>query len=707
MTLQHISCSRNGNYAAFQKYTTLPYPLQGNPNVVDHAETCSVPYKARFSDGAEGDAFPYIQTLREFPKEELLGKVVMVRFDSDILLPEKNDKGASSFTSALLTIKYLHESGAKVLLVSSWSVKINSKLLAAESVAKFLSSVLQLKVVPVKSVSGYVQSKMEEIDKSNILLLLENLSQFKEERANCSKFAEHLSAGVDIFVNDVFSQCHKILASNVGVTCFCCACVAGFHFEEDLYKLKKAFRTDKKPYVAVIGGGNFLDKAAALHFLASRCDCLIFVGNMAFQIMHALGLRVPAKFVEHGALEEALRLIQFAKSRNMPILFSKDFWCINDQLQNQLEIFPSDSILDVKFGFANHESGRASELAQILDKLTQRNCCITVVGNVTSKAVIKESSSVSVFNVVKNAAVMWEFLKRRKLPGLMALDRLPKEEKLATVAVARRRRRRSRHRRWSSSDAVADPQVVVEESILWRRVLDSRFGCDQFGGMRRPWRGCYGVGLWRSISYGWTYSTKLARDREVCVADYVPWAVGGLEPKAYPFEIDWHGAYTDPAQPLVVDIGSESSLKCPNPDFSKPEHRWRMVQKSLIEGIGDLLASDGKVFLQSDIESVALRMKEQFIEHGKGKLAVVQDRKDTAVGREEWLKENPFGVQSDWEQHLHSSRRLLEGESLQLHFLANGIGLFTYRNPKRCGALILLVPLENLEALTSFTIVFS
>ncbi|KAK2974729.1 hypothetical protein RJ640_007156 [Escallonia rubra] len=573
--------------------------------------------RAGFSDGAEGDAFPYIQTLREFPKDELLGKVVMVRFDSDILLPEKNDMGASSFTSALLTIKYLHESGAKVLLVSSWSVKINSKLLVAESVAEFLSSVLQLKVVPVKSVSGYVQSKMEEIDKSNILLLLENLSQFKEERANCSKFAEQLSAGVDIFVNDVFSQCHKILASNVGVTCFCCACVAGFHFEEDLYQLKKAFRTDKKPYVAIIGGGNFLDKAAALHFLASRCDGLIFVGNMAFQVMHALGLRVPAKFVEHGALEEALWLIQFAKSRNVPILFPKDFWCRNDQLQNQLEIFPSDSILDgkaatfgldakmfllkghkimwtgpVKFGFTNHESCGASELAQILDKLTQSNCCITVVGNVASKAVMKESRSVSVYNVVKNAAVMWEFLKRRKLPGLMALDR------------------------------------------------------------------------------------------------------------AYPFEIDWHAAYTDPAQPLVVDIGSARtinrkrivsvqngkeekgtelsryfiatnatssfrsvvssypgeivlvSIQCPNPDFNKPEHRWRMVQKSLIEGIGDLLASDGKVFLQSDIEPVALRMKEQFIEHGKGKLAVVQDHQDTAVGQEEWLKENPFGVQSDWEQHV-------------------------------------------------------
>ncbi|GJZ75080.1 phosphoglycerate kinase, cytosolic-like protein isoform X1 [Tanacetum coccineum] len=84
-----------------------------------------------------------------------------------------------------------------------------------------------------------------------------------------------------------------------------------------------------------------------------------------------------------------------------------------------------------------------------------------------------------------------------------------------------------------------------------------------------------------------------------------------------------------------------ASIQCPNPDFNKPEHRWKMVQRSLIEAIEDMLSSDGKVFLQSDIEAVALRMKQQFLKH-----------KFTVDHQEEWLMENPFGVQSDWEQHV-------------------------------------------------------
>lgn len=95
-----------------------------------------------------------------------------------------------------------------------------------------------------------------------------------------------------------------------------------------------------------IGGGNLLDKAAALHFLVSSCDGLIFVGNMAFQLMHALGFPVPTKLVEQGALEAALKIIQISESRRIPILFPKDFWCMNVHLQKQLELFPANRILD-------------------------------------------------------------------------------------------------------------------------------------------------------------------------------------------------------------------------------------------------------------------------------------------------------------------------------------------------------------------------
>ncbi|KAA3455150.1 phosphoglycerate kinase-like isoform X2 [Gossypium australe] len=126
-----------------------------------------------------------------------------------------------------------------------------------------------------------------------------------------------------------------------------------------------------------------------------------------------------------------------------------------------------------------------------------------------------------------------------------------------------------------------------------------------------------------------------------------------LSVQAYPFEIDWSVAYHDASQPLVVDIGSDNyftfqlvylnsvlvsqlvrrcldsvhqsgirnayfigsnatttfrsivssypgelvlvSVQCPNPDFNKPENRWSMLQRSLIEAVADLLASKGKV----------------------------------------------------------------------------------------------------------------
>ncbi|VFQ87878.1 unnamed protein product [Cuscuta campestris] len=58
-----------------------------------------------------------------------------------------------------------------------------------------------------------------------------------------------------------------------------------------------------------------------------------------------------------------------------------------------------------------------------------------------------------------------------------------------------------------------------------------------------------------------------------------------------------------------------------------------------------MLVFGGKVFLQSDIEAVAVRMKDEFMGHDQEKLGVVDPSG-------QWLKENPFGVASDWEKHV-------------------------------------------------------
>lgn len=275
-----------------------------------------------------------------------MGKVVMVRLDLTILLREQKKK-QSPAGRVISTIKYLHNAGAKLVLISSWSPKADSQLLKLERVAEFLSSELELKVIPVELGSGLEQSLMEDGHNSDILLL-ENLSQFKQEQANCSEFARRLSSGVDIFVNDAFFQSHKILASNVGITSFCYSSIAGFHFDEGMSQLKKIIKMNKWPYYAIIGGANLAGKAAALQFLASRCDGFIFVGDAAFQIMHAFGLPVPMELVEQESLEAADMLLEAAKARGVKIVLPKDFWCVNDHYPLQMKTFPANHIMDGK-----------------------------------------------------------------------------------------------------------------------------------------------------------------------------------------------------------------------------------------------------------------------------------------------------------------------------------------------------------------------
>lgn len=580
------------------------------------------------------EAVPHVQTLGEFPREELARKVVMVRFDSTLLLPEEMDLRINSVKNAVFTIEYLYKSGAKVILAGNWNTNSTARHLDIKSVADYLSSVLQLKVLPVKCSSFSLMSTEECFEKADILLL-ENLSVFKEEVANCSKFSKMLSLGVDIFVNDSFSQSHRILASTVGITRFCSTCLAGFDFQEGLCQLKKAAEIQRQPYVAIIGGGNLVDKSAALHLLASTCSALVFVGMMSFQIMQALGLTVSSQLVNHGVCNEAADIIQFSLDKRVQIVYPKDFWCKNVDTSKKMEIFASHDIPDgwlpvdlgptsmneinallmnskkiiwigpVKFSDSSQSTLGASKLARRLFDLTERDCDVTVVGTTACKAMMQESSTLSAYNVFENASVVWDFLKGKQLPGVLALDR-------------------------------AYPYKINWDAVFCDTALPLVVDIGSGNGM---------------------FLLEMARRRKDL--NFL-----GLEINEKLVKRCLHSVYqsemknghfiatnaTSTFRSIVSSYPGELvlvSIQCPNPDFNKPKHRWRVLQRSLVEAVADLLASNGKVFLQSDVEAVALRMKEAFLLYGKGKLAVFQEQDG-----EGWLSENPFGVRSDWERHV-------------------------------------------------------
>ncbi|KAJ4839765.1 hypothetical protein Tsubulata_035142 [Turnera subulata] len=625
------SCSGGG--AALQSSSP------GGLKTVDNNAKNSIEYKAYRFDEEESELFPHIQTLRNFPKEEIVGRVVMVRFDSNILLREELNKSCHSVSNAIHTITYLLEAGAKLVLVSDWKKTTTSKLLDAETIAGFLSSIIGYQVVAVQCKSSDASSKIEVL-KSVDIVLLENLSEFKEEVANSSKFAELLSSGVDIFVSDSFSCSHKVLASTVGVARFCSACLAGFHFEESLRQLKEVAETDKKPYVAIIGGGSFCDKKAALHFLASRCDGMIFIGMMAFQIMHALEHSLPSVLLEPGAQKEALNIIKFARQRNIFILYPKDFWCINDEFPGRVDLVPAHAIsagwlpvdlgpssLDeinsvltkckkilwigpAKLKFANQYTDGTSNLVRMLDEASKKECDITVVGSMACKAISLDSSPISSYDGIESASVVWGFFNGRKLPGIMALDR-------AYPFVID----------WSL--AYHNPALPLVVDIgsgngmflleMARRRKDLNFLGLEIN--KKLVRRCLDFVQQNGLQNGYFIATNATSTFRTIISSY-------------------------PGKLVLV------SIQCPNPDFTDPENRWRMLQRSLVEAVADLLAHEGKVFLQSDVEVVAERMRELFLKYGKGKLTLLNDQPNTKRYEGVWLEENPFGVRSDWEQHV-------------------------------------------------------
>ncbi|EPS66197.1 hypothetical protein M569_08579, partial [Genlisea aurea] len=584
--------------------------------------------------------FPHVQNLRSFPKSELLGKVVMVRMDSMII-----SRGMKEHQwlpdNAFSTIIYLQKAGARVVLVSSWNANAKSSFHSeaspsVETVAMFLSLVLGVEVVPVKF---FRRSTFTELDheKNQIVLLLDNLFSFKEERANCPKFARELSSAVDIIVNDAFSESHKVLASTVGVASHTYAYIAGFFFEENLCKMKNIIDISERPYMTIVTGNNLDGKAAALHTLISICDGLIFVGTIAFQIMHILRIPIPMNLVNPGELLMATEIVEHAKSRNIPLVLPKDVWCIKEDGSDKMKLFsvysmppgwkPTDigpqSLKEMAsclseckkvmwigpLGFRTSEIVKDGifQLAGSLDKLS--GCEVTFVGKMESTEFLGKSKSFSNCNFLPGATVVWEALKGRKLPGLMALDRAYPF-----------------HIDWNA--VYADPlrPLVVD--------IGSGNGLFLFAMARRKDTNFLGLEM----------NEKLV-DR--CLDDA----------RCHEFR-NLHFLATDATSTFMSVVSSYpgelilASIQCPNPDFNKPEYCWRMLRRSLVEAIIDKLVIGGKIFLQSDIEAVAIRMKEKFMEHSKTMLVILESHGDLAVDNQGWLKENPFGVPSSWEKHV-------------------------------------------------------
>jgi len=261
------------------------------------------------------------RTLREL---DVCGKRVVVR--EDLNVPMKNGVVADDtrIVAALDTLRYLHERGARTIVLSHLG-RPNGKTAPALSlrpVAAELSKRLGLDVAFAHECVGPIAETAVAGMSDGDVVLLENVRFHAAEEQNDPTFARALAALGDLYVNDAFGTAHRAHASTAGIAQYLPA-AAGFLMEAELTALAALTDAPQVPFVCAIGGAKVKDKLGVFAHLMERVSAFVIGGGMANTFLAARGVAVGSS-LKDADLGPATEIIALATSKNVPLHLPTD-----------------------------------------------------------------------------------------------------------------------------------------------------------------------------------------------------------------------------------------------------------------------------------------------------------------------------------------------------------------------------------------------
>lgn len=345
-------------------------------------------------------------------------------------------KVASTFRleSALPTIRFLTERGARVILISHIG-ELGTETLhpVYEAMKRFIPN-----LVFCPETIGPVARKAARDLLPGGVLMLENLRRNVGEKKNDPKFAAELAQLADVFVEDSFDVCHREHAGVVGVPELLPS-YAGFLVEAEVKELSKALKPSR-PSLAIIGGAKFGTKEPVLQKLASLYDRVFVGGALANDFLQASGFAIGKSLTSGGDNTHIKKLLKDKKiflpvdvvvqsprgTRTVKVGEVKTDETIVDAgpasvalvggyAKKAKTVLWNGPLGEYEDGFAEGTTALAREVAASKGR--------TVVGGGDTVAVIEKLGMNALFSFISTGGgAMLDFLAKGTLPGIRVLD---------------------------------------------------------------------------------------------------------------------------------------------------------------------------------------------------------------------------------------------------------------------------------------------
>ena len=384
---------------------------------------------------------------------EVKGRRALVRCDFNVPLKDGVITDDIRIVSALPTIRYLMDGGAKVILMSHLGRPDGEpkKEFTLAPVAARLSELLNTEVKFVSSdtvVDDRVREAAAEL-KDGQVMLLENVRFRKEETKNGADFAKELAQLGDFFVNDAFGTAHRAHASTAGVADYLPA-VSGFLIEKEVEFLGNAVENPKRPFVAIMGGAKVGDKIPVIENLLKKVAPLIIGGGMAYTFFKSQGLEIGTSILDKDNVELAAELLKKAEAAGVKMLLPVDCVC-GREFKNDTEyaVFDRDKIpadmmgLDIGPETAKLYRQAVAEAATVVwngpmgvfempnfakgtravAEALAESSAVTVIGGGDSAAAVEQFGLADkMTHISTGGGASLEFLEGKVLPGIAVIE---------------------------------------------------------------------------------------------------------------------------------------------------------------------------------------------------------------------------------------------------------------------------------------------